>query len=367
MTTRRTTLLALGGLAAACRRGAGVGFAGRVFVASAAEPSLGVVDLARFAFLRSLPLPSPATTVAAARGRVYALCPEARTVAVFDARSLEPAGRLRLAGEPSTALVRHGRLWMLLGDPPRLQPADLDPLRLRPAVPLPGRPLSFDIAGTRALACAALEGGMAVFVDLDSGLPLPPRLLDDRIGTVRFRSDGRMAIAAGLGRRQLILLDAVTRDVVVQLPLAVAPERFCFSRDGGQLFITGEGGDAVVICYPYRTEIAQTSLSGRKPGEMAACADPPLLLVSNPQAGSVTAFSIAEQRVVAVVAVGTGPGPILITPDEEFALVLNRGSGDMAVIRIPAIPVDTRRRKTAPLFTMIPVGPQPRAAVVVPA
>lgn len=366
MTTRRTTLLALGGLAAACRRGARGGFDGRVFVASA-EPSLGVVDLARFAFLRSLPLPAPATTVAAARGRVYALCPEARTLAVFDARSLEPAGRLRLAGEPSTAILKHQRLWMLLGDPPRLQPADLDPLRLRPPIPLPGRPLSFDIADTRPLACVGLEGNMAVFVDLDSGLPLPPRLLDDRIGTVRFRSDGRMAIAAGLGRRQLILLDAATRDVVVQLPLAVTPERFCFSRDGGQLFITGEGGDSVVICYPYRTEIAQTSLSGRKPGEMAACADPPLLLVSNPQAGSVTAFSIAEQRVVAVVAAGTDPGPILITPDEEFALVLNRGSGDMAVIRIPAVPVDTRRRKTAPLFTMIPVGPQPSAAVVVPA
>lgn len=367
MTTRRTTLLALGGLAAACRRPVRGAFAGRIFVASAAEPALGVVDLARFAFRRSLPLPSLATTVLAARRRVYALCPEARLVVVFDADTLQPAGRLRLSGQPSTAIVKHGRLWMLLADPPRLLPADLDPLRLRPAIPLPGRPLSFDIADPRALACVALEGSMAVFVDLENGLPLPPRLLDDRIGTVRFRSDGRMAIAAGLGRRQLILLDAATRDVVVQLPLAVVPERFCFSRDGGQLFITGEGGDSVVICYPYRTEIAQTSLSGRKPGEMAACADPPLLLVSNPQAGSVTAFSIAEQRVVAVIAVGTDPGPVLITPDEEFALVLNRGSGDMAVIRIPAIPVDTRRRRTAPLFTMIPVGPQPRAAVVVPA
>ncbi|MCS7044096.1 MAG: hypothetical protein NZR01_15015 [Bryobacteraceae bacterium] len=367
MTTRRATLLALGGLAAACRRGARGGFAGRVFVASAAEPSLGVVDLARFAFERALPLPSPATTVMAADGRVYALCPEARTVAVFDARSLQPSARLRLAGTPSTAILKHGRLWVLLADPPRLVPADLDPLRLRPSIPLPGRPLSFDIADPRPAACVGLEGGVAVFVDLENGLPLPPRLLEDRIGTVRFRSDGRMAIAAGLGRRQLILLDSATRDVVVQLPLAVTPERFCFSPDGGQLFITGEGSDSVVICYPYRTEIAQTSLSGRKPGEMAACSDPPLLFVSNPQAGSVTAFSISEQRVVAVIAAGTEPGQILVTPDEEFALVLNRASGDMAVIRVPAIPVDTRRRKTAPLFTMIPVGPRPEAAVVVPA
>jgi len=273
---------------------------------------------------------------------------------------------VRLPGVPATAILKQGRIWCLITDPPRLLPLELDPLRPRSGLALPGRPGSFDVADARPLACIALEGGSVVFVDLDAGLALPPRMLEDRLGAVRFRSDGRMVIAAGLDGRQLILLDSATRDIVVQLPLALVPERFCFSADGGQLFITGEGSDSVVIAYPYRTEIAQTSLSGRRPGEMAACADPPLLFVSNPEAGSVTAFSIAEQRVVAVVAVGTSPGAILTTPDEEFALVLNRGSGDMALIRIPAIPVDTRRRKTAPLFTMIPVGPQPRTALIVP-
>ncbi|MGB9610360.1 MAG: YncE family protein [Bryobacteraceae bacterium] len=367
MRTRRQALAAIGGLAAACRRGRPGGYTGRVIVASAAESVLGVVDLARFAFERSLPLPSPATALIAARGLVYALCPRARTISVIDAATLNPRARLRLPGEPATALMKQGRLWVLLSSPPRLVSLDLDPLRLRPGISLTGRPLSLDVADTQPLACVALDGGQLLFVDLQNRLPLPPRLVDDRLGAVRFRSDGRLAIAAGLGRRQLILIDSATRGVVVQLPLAVVPERLCFSRDGGQLFITGEGSDSVVICYPYRTEIAQTSLSGRKPGEMAACAEPPLLLVSNPQAGSVTAFSIAEQRVAAVVGVGTDPGPIIITPDEEFALVLNRGSHDMAVIRIPAIPVDTRRRRTAPLFTMIPVVPRPAAAVFVPA
>lgn len=366
MISRRAILGALGGAAAACRRGRPGGFAGRAFVASWQESVLGVVDLARFAFERSLPLPSPATTLMAARGRVYALCPEARSLLAFDARTLAPASRARLPGAPATAILKRGRIWCLITDPPHLLPVEPDPLLPRAGLALPGRPASFDVADARPLACVALEGGSAVFLDLDAGLALPPRMLEDRLGAVRFRSDGRMAIAAGLDGRQLIFVDSSTRDIVVQLPLAVVPERFCFSADGGQLFITGEGSDSVVIAYPYRTEIAQTSLSGRRPGEMAACADPPLLFVSNPEAGSVTAFSIAEQRVVAVIAVGTSPGAILTTPDEEFALVLNRGSGDMALIRIPAVPVDTRRRKTAPLFTMIPVGPQPRTAVIVP-
>lgn len=365
MIPRRALPAALLGLAAACRRGAKGGFPGHVYVASAGEALLGVVDLARFAYERSLPLPSPASTVLARRGTVYALCPKARAIVVFEGPRARPKALLRLPGVPLTAVLKHGRLWCLLADPPRLLPIDLEPLRMRPPMVLARPPVSLDVSGAAPRACIALSGGEVVFANLETGLVLPPRLIDDRLGLVRFRSDGRMALIAGLDRRQLILLDARTRDVVVQLPLAVRPERFCFSADGGQLFITGEGSDSVVIAYPYRSEIAQTSLSGRKPGEMAASADPPLLFVSNPEADSVTTFSIAEQRVVSVTGVGVRPESILITPDQEFALVLNRGSGDMAVIRIPAIPVDTRRRKTAPLLTMIPVGPDPRAAVIV--
>jgi hypothetical protein len=363
---RRVFAATLAGMGAACRRRPAGGFAGRAFVISSSEAALGVVDLLRFTYEKSLPLPSPASTVMARRGKVYALCPKARALAVFDGSSLRREAILPLQGAPQTAVVKHGRLWCLMAEPARLMPVDLAPLRARPAIVLPRRPVSFDVASDEPRACIALEGGEAVFVQLDTGLVLPPRMVDDRLGAVRFRSDGRVAIAAGLERRQLILLDAATRDVMVMLPLAVTPERFCFSADGGQLFITGEGSDSVVIAYPYRSEIAQTSLSGRKPGEMAASAQPPLLFVSNPQAGSVTTFSIAEQRVVSVTGVGMDPGAICITPDQEFALVLNRGSSDMAVIRIPAIPVDTRRRKTAPLFTMIPVLPQPLAAAIVP-
>lgn len=333
-------------------------------MASATEAVLGVVGLPRFAYEKTLALPSPATTLMARGGMVYALCSRDGALSVFDGVRLIPTATLRLGGAPQTAVLKHGRIWCLMADPPRLVPIDLDPLRMRAPIVLPRRPVSLDVAGNELSACLALEGGQILFVHLETGLVLPPRLVDDRLGTVRYRSDGRVAIVAGLDRRQLILVDALTRDVMVQLPLAVVPERFCFSADGGQLFITGEGSDSVVIAYPYRSEIAQTSLSGRKPGEMAASAEPPLLFVSNPQAGSVTTFSISEQRVVCVTGVGVDPGAIYITPDQEFALVLNRGSGDMAVIRIPAIPVDTRRRKTAPLFTMIPVGPRPLAAVV---
>jgi DNA-binding beta-propeller fold protein YncE len=67
---------------------------------------------------------------------------------------------------------------------------------------------------------------------------------------------------------------------------------------------------------------------------------------------------------VGVAPAGTNPSFIAITPDNQYALVLNEDSGDMAVLWIPAI---TRRQgRISPLFNMIPVGSKPVAAAVLP-
>jgi len=75
------------------------------------------------------------------------------------------------------------------------------------------------------------------------------------------------------------------------------------------------------------------------------------------------------RKLVAVVQVGQAPGHIPMTPDEEYALVLDEQSGDLAVIRILSLtlaPDGSRRRyKSAPLFTLIPVGERPVSAAVV--
>jgi hypothetical protein len=63
------------------------------------------------------------------------------------------------------------------------------------------------------------------------------------------------------------------------------------------------------------------------------------------------------------------PSRIAITPDQQYALVLNEGSGDLAVIRIPAIGNMRAKAGTLPsgiitlrgvsLFAMIPIGQRP--------
>ena len=149
--------------------------------------------------------------------------------------------------------------------------------------------------------------------------------------------------------RSLTILDTDSARTVVRLRLPVEPANFCFNSDGGQLFVTGPGMDAVAIVFPYETEVGETILAGRAPDGMAVTAAPPYLFVANPESGSITVLDIDTRKLVAQVAVGQEPRRILITPDNQYALVLNRRSGDMAVVWIRALTARRHRTDPAPL------------------
>jgi YVTN family beta-propeller protein len=146
--------------------------------------------------------------------------------------------------------------------------------------------------------------------------------------------------------------------------LAIEPRRIATKPDGGELYLTGDGLDAVVVLYPYLAEVGETVLAGRHPSAMAAVSTPDqaFLFVANPDAGNVTILDITTHKMVGAVPVGKDPNFLTITPDGQYALVLNRASGDMGVIRVKA--VVRNRGKSAPLFTMIPVGSRPVAAAI---
>jgi len=187
---------------------------------------------------------------------------------------------------------------------------------------------------------------------------------------VRFHAD--QLIAANLSERMLSIFDVQRRRLIVNLPLAVQPDHLCFKADGGELFVTGAGMDAVVVVEPYYTpQVAKTVLAGHTPGAMAACTPPDspgYLLVANPNSGDVSILDINSKNVVAVTPVGTRPSFIAITPDNQYALVLNQVSGDMAVIRMPNVTRavnEQRRWKKGPLFMLIPVGSKPVSAAIV--
>jgi DNA-binding beta-propeller fold protein YncE len=290
----------------------------------------------------------------------------------IDADTLKMARTLYLGGAVwSMRPESDGQtIWVLSRQHRSLLRVDATRFEVTGRLRLPADPVDFDLqASYQEGAWVGLgvvshgEAGSVSIVDLTKGTVKGPLPVGGEAGLVRFRSDGKSVLVANRSERMLTVLDPGTGGIVVQLPLSLRPDQFCFHPDGGQLYISGEGRDAVAVVYPYFVpEVAETVLAGSRPGPMAASWTH--LFVTNPAAGDVTILDIDSKKVVAVAAVGADPGYVTVTPDREYALVLNRQSGDMAVIRIAGLQPD--RRKSAALFTMIPVGSKPVSAVVTP-
>jgi len=122
-------------------------------------------------------------------------------------------------------------------------------------------------------------------------------------GLVRFRSDGRVILVGSSSERLLTVVDFRQRTVATRLPLALIPEHYAVTPDGGQVFLSGPGMDAVAIVFPYTMEVAETVLAGRGPAAMTVALDPPYLLVANPATNDVTILEVETRRVLGVVAV----------------------------------------------------------------
>jgi YVTN family beta-propeller protein len=368
--SRRSLLLAAGGLA--CSHKKATPFHGFCFVANETGRSIAVVDLTRFRLRKEISLDAaPADIVPHPKSAgIFVLAPDTGTVFEIDAVKLEITRRTR-AGNRAVGfqLAPDGQaLWVLSRDPAALLEFSLDGLRPGRHIALPAAPVAFDLSRENQAVAIALEDHRVVLASLTSA-GTRTIALDPEPSLLRFRSDGEQLIVASRLERALTLLDVPTGKIAVRLTLPIEPRQLCFSPDGGHLFVSGGGMDAVVTVYPYRTEVAETMLAGRAPASMAATDS--LLLVSNPDSNSVTVLDFDNQgkKLVAVVQVGQGPRQIVLTPDGEYALVVNEKSGDLAVIRIQALTAypngEKRLYQMAPLFTLIPVGEKPVSAGIV--
>ena len=361
MLSRRSFALSgVAALAAACKKKRSPGFDGYVYVANEAGNAIAVVDLTAFAVARHIRIDDSPTAVIADpdEPRVYAFAPASGTIYEVDTETFAVARRVKV-GQSISMRLSDRSLWVL--GRRTLTEVPLESFRASATLQLAADAHDFDLSNYTRLAAVSYGGNGAVSViDLKSRSVGAPVKVSDGVGVARFRTDGKGLMVADTAGRQLCVMDASAR-IIANLPLAVRPDNLCFNGDGGQLFITGEGRDAVVVVFPYYVpQVAETVLAGHAPAAMAASATH--LFLANPQAGDVTILDITRRRIVAVTAVGADPGYITVTPDNNYALVLNRQSGDMAVIRTIGIVAD--RRKSAALFTMIPVGSRPVSAAV---
>jgi DNA-binding beta-propeller fold protein YncE len=262
--------------------------------------------------------------------------------------------------------ARRNALYALLAEPRQIVEVRLDKMEVARRFALPATPVDLDLSRVQPRAVVSLRGEAAVGVlDLEAGT-LARVDTATPASLVRFRKNGQYWMSAHEEAKLLSIFDTASGQVVARLPLAVKPRNLCFKSDEGQMFLTGEGMDAVVVVYPYLTEVAETVLAGHGPAAMAAShiipGMPEFLFVTNPASSQLTILNINESyKLVASVQVGAEPSFVALTPDNQCVLVLNRRSGDMAVLMTS----NSRRAKQIPtLFTMIPVGSKPVSAVV---
>jgi YVTN family beta-propeller protein len=130
------------------------------------------------------------------------------------------------------------------------------------------------------------------------------------------------------------------------------------------MFVTGVGADAVAVVSVFQNEVDQTILAGRTPWAMAVSESRNLLFVTNMESGDLTILDIETRSRAASVHVGETPGDILLTPDGEYALVLDQRTGNVSVVRISTV-LD-RKVRTKPLFTIFPTVADARSAIIVP-
>ena len=324
--------------------------------------AIAAVDLQAMAVVRHISLDASPSQVIAARARpaVYALTPDSGSVHEIQFDRLTFRRKLTV-GSNAVAMgfdpAEHA-LYVLGRDPRALLRVSLDSFRVDSKIALPEEPVDFALAEEGKTAAVSSASSLRL-IDLDRQR-LGPALGSGDFGAVRFYDHGRMLVAADRGARLLSMWDVAAARLIAKLPIAVRPDHLCFNQDGGQLFVTGDGLDAVVIVYPYHTpEVAETVVAGRGPQAMAASAS--LLLIASPQSGDVSILDIDSHKVIAVVPVGSDPGFVTITPDDQYALVLNRKSGDAAVLRVSGL---QPKGYPVPLLTVIPVGSRPVSAAV---
>jgi DNA-binding beta-propeller fold protein YncE len=367
MTRRDCLTLGTALFSAACTPAKRTGYLGYALIATSGENSLAVVDLATFRLLKTVPLGAAPSAVIPATfsNQNYVLTPSNDNVHILD-RNLSLTSSHRLGEGIAEIRLFPDRSALIVAACPSREIIQADPVSLRVVrrIKLDAEPSSLDVSANGFVAASTGPHGTVELLHPVSGLHKKIQI-GGPVGDVRFRGDNQILLAARTDERSILAIDVATQQFVAELPLAMEPDHLCFNADQGQLFVTGKGMDGVAIVFPYKTmEVEQTVLAARNPGVMAASDAPEYLFIASANGSDVSILNIFTRKLIGVVDVGGQSEFIAITPDNRFALVLNKTSGTMAVIHIPTIRA-TREKKGVSLFALVDVGAKPVHVAVV--
>lgn len=322
-----------------------------------------------------------------ANGKVYVICPESQTIVRVDPMARTVAGAIPVGGRIVSAALSADQSWLALAvsHPEAVVLFETSSGRIATRVALPATARTIAASGSQLavvmnspdsaakhskslqIARIAVPGG-----SIQGILPFEASSVAD----VSYRKDGETFFAAIPDSGEIVSFDSASGALLARLPVPIRPARFCVDGTGGQVFVTGlEKEPQLAIFSPYQNQIDQTLYAGRSLFGMAVAPNRNLLFLSNPDSGDVTIMDIDTRKVMASIRTGGTPGEILIPPaegsgPEEYALVVDSGTGDVSVLRIPTV---LNRGSDAliaqppkPVFAVFHGGGGPQSAAIVP-
>lgn len=172
--------------------------------------------------------------------------------------------------------------------------------------------------------------------------------------------DSSVAFVLSRSERRISVVDLRRGVLVTNLELAGEPTDMLLKPDGGELYVISPEAHGLQAINTWTHEVGDYMVLGSAPTRGVLSADATLLYVSDTAAGRVTPVDIINRRIERdpgkgfPVPAGDAPAALRFDPDENLLLVVNQGSGDLAVIRV----------RTNFLVTMIPVGDHPQDLTV---
>lgn len=172
--------------------------------------------------------------------------------------------------------------------------------------------------------------------------------------------DSSLAFVLSRSERRISVVDLRRGVLVTHLELAGAPTDMILKPDGGELYVISPEAHGLQAINTQTHEVGDYMVLGSAPTRGVLSEDASLLYVSDTAAGRVTPVDIFNRRIVRdpgkgfPVPAGDAPAALRFDPEENLLLVVSKGSGDLAVIRV----------RTNFLLTMIPVGSHPQDLAV---
>jgi len=164
------------------------------------------------------------------------------------------------------------------------------------------------------------------------------------------------------GTGQVAVIDVKAGKLLTLLDVGATPVHLALKPDGGEMFVSNFGSDSVSTIETGNNEVGNTQPMGGNPVRGLVSADNSLLYESNFGSDSVSVYSIQNGKFLKSIPVGSKPDALALQParngKQYFLLVADSKSNDVAVVFInPDKPVWG-------LFTMIPVGVEPRQMAI---